>query len=245
MPREGRLGQRRIGNASRLLEKFGSKATGGSYRVSDGLTGPDALEVLLRRSREVLRGLFVRQRFRRSRGPLFVGRRVTIRHGRHMTLGRSCVLGDDVILDALGQSGISLGDRVSIGRGSTLSVSGVVARPGVGIRIGSRVGINEYCHIGGQGGVEIGDDVIFGPGVRVFSEDHQIDDPELPIRDQGERRRPVSIGAGTWVGAGAIITAGVSIGAGAVVAAGSVVTRDVDPRQVVAGVPARVLRERG
>lgn len=183
MSRESRVAQRSPTRVSRILEKFGSKATGGSYRISDELAGADAIEVLLRRAREALRGLFARRKFRHPRGPLFVGRRVTIRHGRHVTLGRSCILGDDVVLDALGQSGIMLGDRVSIGRGSTLTVSGIVARPGVGIRIGSRVGINEYCHIGGQGGVEIGDDVIFGPGVRVFSEDHRFDDPDVPIRD--------------------------------------------------------------
>jgi acetyltransferase-like isoleucine patch superfamily enzyme len=238
------VAQHKLPKPTRILEKLASTATGRPYRISDDLAGADALDVLVRRASESLRGLLMRRKLRRSTGPLFAGKRVTIRHGRQVAIGRSCVFGDDVILDALGRSGISLGDRVSIGRGSTLTVSGVVARPGAGIKIGSRVGINEYCHIGGQGGVEIGDDVIFGPGVRVFSEDHQFDDPDLPIRDQGERRRPVSIGEGSWVGAGAIITAGVTIGAGAVVAAGSVVTRDVEAKQVVAGVPARLLRER-
>lgn len=197
----------------------------------------------MRRGREALGGLLLRRKLGRSASPLFTGSRITIRHGRYISLGRACYLGDDVILDALGQEGIAFGDRVSVGRGSTLVVSGVVSRLGVGIRVGSRVGINEYCHIGGQGGVEIGDDVIFGPGVRVFSEDHRFDNPDIPIRDQGERRDRVSIGAGSWIGAGAIITSGVTIGAGVVVAGGSVVTKDVDPKRIVAGVPARVVRE--
>jgi len=202
------------------------------------------MEVLARRGSEAVRGAIARHKFARADSPIFVGRRVTIRHGRHVVVGRSCVLGDDVLLDAFGGAGIRLGDRVSIGRGSTLIVSGVVSRPGVGIRIGSRVGITEYCHIGGQGGVTIEDDVIIGPGARIFSENHRFDDVHMPIRDQGEQRQSVSIGAGSWVGAGAIIVSGVTIGPGAVIAAGSVVTRDVEAGHVVAGVPARSLRVR-
>ena len=56
------------------------------------------------------------------------------------------------------------------------------------------------------------------------------------------RALPITVGDHAWIGAGAIILPGVTIGAGAVVAAGSIVTRDVEPRTVVAGNPARFLR---
>lgn len=58
------------------------------------------------------------------------------------------------------------------------------------------------------------------------------------------REHSVSIGHDTWIGHGATILPGVSIGDGAVVGSGAVVTHDVDPYMIVAGVPARPLRER-
>ena len=98
--------------------------------------------------------------------------------------------------------------------------------------------------LGGQGGIVIGTDVIMGPGVRIFSENHRTDAMDRPIRAQGVTRATVRIDDDCWIGAGATILAGVTIGTGSVVAAGAVVTHDVPPWSVVAGVPARVVRSR-
>jgi acetyltransferase-like isoleucine patch superfamily enzyme len=62
-------------------------------------------------------------------------------------------------------------------------------------------------------------------------------------RYAGLEALPVTIGAGVWVGARAMIMPGVTIGDGAVIAAGAVVTKDVPPNTLVAGVPARIVRE--
>jgi acetyltransferase-like isoleucine patch superfamily enzyme len=133
---------------------------------------------------------------------------------------------------------------VTIGRGSTIACTGVLARPGEGISIGDRVGISEYAHLGGQGGIEIGNDVIFGPGVHVFSENHRFSETSRPIRDQGEERAAVVIEDDCWIGAGATILAGVRIGTGSVVGSRAVVIADVPPRSVVVGVPARLVSTR-
>ena len=74
-------------------------------------------------------------------------------------------------------------------------------------------------------------------------QNHGYDDPDLPIGSQFPVNRPVSIGAGSWLGAGAIILPGASIGRNVVVAAGSVVRGVVPDRCVVAGVPAKIVRE--
>ncbi|MGH3282697.1 MAG: acyltransferase [Trebonia sp.] len=74
-------------------------------------------------------------------------------------------------------------------------------------------------------------------------QNHGYADPETPIGSQFPVNRPVSIGAGSWLGAGAIILPGTAIGRNVVVAAGSVVRGEVPDRCVVAGVPAKIVRE--
>ena len=110
--------------------------------------------------------------------------------------------------------------------------------------MGDRSSIGPHGYIGCSGGITIGNDVMMGPGVRLFSENHETADTHKTIRDQGVKWAPIVIEDGAWIASGVTITAGVRIGAGAVVAAGAVVTLDVEPGSVVAGVPARKLRQR-
>lgn len=88
-------------------------------------------------------------------------------------------------------------------------------------------------------GVVIGNNVRIGPGARLLAAGHEIVAPDF--RDTGGEIR---IGNDCWVGAGALVLPGVTMGDGSVVAAGAVVTRDVPAYAVVAGVPARVIRQR-
>lgn len=191
-------------------------------------------------ARGVLFGLLATGRLH----PHFRGRRTKVRSWRSLSMGRWVVLGDEVSVDALSDKGIRLGERVSIGRGATISGSGVVANPGVGITIGDHTAIGMNNVIWGQGGVYIGKDCLLGPNVVVVSENHNFDDLDTPIRLQGETRKPISIGDNCWLGAGVIVSAGVTIGDGCVVGAGSVVTRDVEPMSIVVGVPARTIGKR-
>ena len=215
------------------------------YRLEGRYGTADLLELLRRRGFEAWRGLFVRVRLAESHGLVFAGSRIVVRHGRHIRAGAQLILGDGVMLDGFGERGIRLGRNVTIARGAVLVCTGVVARPGAGITVGDRTGIGDHCFISGQGGVEIGSDVLFGPAVRVFSENHRFDQLDLPIRLQGEERAPVKIHDDCWIGAGATIVGGVTLGRGTVVGAGAVVTEDTPPGSVVAGVPARVVRKRG
>jgi len=113
-----------------------------------------------------------------------------------------------------------------------------------GLTIGEHVNIARGVIINAAGGVTIADWVLLGPDVIIYSQDHVFDGIEVPISMAHDKRAPIHIGEAAWIASRAIITAGVSIGAGAVVAAGAVVTRDVPPYTLVAGVPARVIRER-
>ena len=104
--------------------------------------------------------------------------------------------------------------------------------------IGKRVFINSGCKFQDQGGLTIGDDVLVGHNVVIATLNHAMD-PE----HRGDMTPvPVTIGNKVWIGSNATLLPGVSIGEGAIIAAGAVVTKDVAPRTVVGGVPARVLK---
>jgi acetyltransferase-like isoleucine patch superfamily enzyme len=90
--------------------------------------------------------------------------------------------------------------------------------------------------------IDIGDDVLFGPGVTILTATHATDNPDLAIVAQGALENDVHIGRGAWLGANTVVMPGVDIGVGAVVGAGAIVTRSVDAHTIVAGVPARPLR---
>jgi acetyltransferase-like isoleucine patch superfamily enzyme len=107
--------------------------------------------------------------------------------------------------------------------------------------IGSDVGIADGCQLNAGGEIEIGNGVLIGPCVLIWSQNHAYEDRDLPIREQGYKWSKVTIEDDVWIGAGAIILTGVRLSRGTVVAAGAVVTRSTDCYSIVAGVPARLL----
>ena len=93
-------------------------------------------------------------------------------------------------------------------------------------------------------GITIEDDVMLGSCVHIYVHNHKFDDPSVSIIDQGYYdSKPVLLEKGSWIGAGAIILPGVTIGKNAIVGAGSVVTKNVAAYTLVAGNPARMLRQ--
>ena len=110
---------------------------------------------------------------------------------------------------------------------------------GKNIKIGKRVFINAGCQFQDQGGIDIGDDVLIGPQTIITTLNHDSD----PEKRGGMFAKPVRIGDKVWLGARVTICPGVTIGEGAIVGAGAVVTKDVPPRTVVAGVPAKVIKQ--
>nr|WP_313777814.1 MULTISPECIES: acyltransferase [unclassified Allomuricauda] len=95
-----------------------------------------------------------------------------------------------------------------------------------------------------QSNVQIGDYVIMGPDVKIYSRNHLFSSLEKPIKNQGKEYFKTIIGNDVWLGANVIITAGCRIGNHVVVAAGAVVTKDIPDYAVVGGVPAKILKYR-
>lgn len=145
----------------------------------------------------------------------------------------------------LNPSHIHIGSGTLVGRQATLSVGYGVGDPRIDERIlviGDRCVIGARSTITAHERIEIGDAVFFGQGVFVTDASHGYQDPNVPIGEQWGPHQPVSIGAGTWVGHGAVILPGTQIGRNVVVAAGAVVRGTVEDHAVVAGSPARVVR---
>lgn len=109
---------------------------------------------------------------------------------------------------------------------------------GQNIHIGRNVFINAGCHFQDHGGVTLGDGTLVGHNVVFATLNHALD----PARRAEMIPGPIVVGRNVWIGSNATILQGVTIGDGAVVAAGAVVTRDVEPRTIVGGVPARMIR---
>ncbi len=137
---------------------------------------------------------------------------------------------------------VVVGRNVLIGPSSWFMVPQLDAAGPV-IHIGDRVRMNQTS-ISAVEEVVIEDAVALARGVYISDHTHGFDDPDVPIRDQPLARvAPVRIGRGAWLGQNVVVLPGVTIGRGSVVGANSVVRSDVPDRTVVAGTPARVIRE--
>jgi acetyltransferase-like isoleucine patch superfamily enzyme len=138
--------------------------------------------------------------------------------------------------------GIEVGDNTFLMHHCELHVYNFRDLPHAGIKIGQQCIIGEFSIIRGQGGVKIGDSVLFAPLVQVMAVDHRYGDTNRPVMDQGLSAKGIEIGDGAWLGSACIVLDGVKIGPGAIIGAGAVVTKDVPAHCIAVGSPARVIR---
>ncbi len=134
--------------------------------------------------------------------------------------------------------------RIEFGCGAWIETAAILHAYGGQIRIGENSFIGPSVVIYGHGSVEIGNDCLLAMHCRVLSSEHQIPASSESIRSKPDRLLPTKIGNDVWLGAGVTVLGGVSIGDHCVVGAGAVVTKDLPPRSVALGVPAKVVRVR-
>ena len=158
---------------------------------------------------------------------------------------RPLLLGDDVTVccgavvyaGAHVASKAIIGDQAQVRERTRIGPESVVGRASsvdFGVHVGARVLIQTGVYV--TGGSVVGDDVFLGPGVVTTN------DNTMGRHPRGERLQGARFRRACRVGAGAVLVPGVEIGEEAFVAAGALVTRDVAEREVVMGVPARVVR---
>lgn len=112
-----------------------------------------------------------------------------------------------------------------------------------GLSVGNNVSIHDACYLDAVGGLNIGNNVSIAHQTSIITFNHTWEDVTQPIKYNPIQTASVVISDDVWVGCGVRIMPGVTIGKRAVIAAGSVVTRDVPAGVIVAGVPARIIKE--
>jgi len=221
-----------------MLVKLLSRVKGRDIAISGSVPTSYLLGLAWSKALDLLRGLL------RTRRLMFLGRGTRIKAAKQLYTQRGVEIGPYCHIDCLSQEGLSIGRSSKIGAYSIINVSGTLSDPGKCIRIGNNVGIGDYAHIGGAGGVSIGDDTITGAYLSIHPENHNFADLDTPIRLQGVNRKGIQIGANCWLGAKVTVLDGSVIGAGCIVAAGAVVSGVFEDNLIIGGVPAKVIGKR-
>lgn len=169
----------------------------------------------------------------------------TTRRGR-----RFGAMGDGTVIcfpaaSIFNEQHIEIGADTLIGQFATLSVGMAPGQEMLSpyvVRIGDRCVLGRGSGIVGHLAIEIGDDVWTGHHVYITDQNHGYHDLHRPIAEQWMPERPVSIGAGSWIGHGSVVLPGASIGRHVVIGANSVVAGEIPDCTVAAGNPARVVK---
>ena len=231
----------------KILNKVISRIKGEKYELDSNIPTSYLISLIFSKAIQLWRGFWTRIFFKsKNKGKrVFIGKRVTIKCKKNISCGRGVTIGDNAYIDALSKGGITIGNNVSFGRNCQIECTGVLRELGESLVIEDGVGIAANAFIAVRGNVRIGKNCIFGPNVRIHSENHNFEDKDVPIRLQGATRKGVIIGEDCWIGSGVTILDGVNVGKGCIIAAGAVVNKDVEDYAIVGGVPAKLIKYRG
>jgi len=227
----------------RALERGLSALKKREYRLDRSIPPSILLGTVLRRFVWLVRGIIKCLVFQRRIRLVFMAPCVTLRNAALIRFGRGITLDRGVIIDGISRGGIEVGDNVMIGPYSVIR-SGMLSNLGDGVQIGRNSSLDAYSYIGASGHVAIGENVIMGQHISFHAENHNYDRLDIPIRDQGTRRKGIQIENDCWVGSNSTFLDGAHVGHGCVIAAGSLVRGEIPPYSIVVGAPARVLRSR-
>ena len=161
-------------------------------------------------------------------------------HCSRLTIGPQCFIDDGVTIYSHEDGGeVRLGEGVHIYRGTIIEIG-----RGGSVIIGDHAHIQSHCNIKGfLGSTRIGKGVQIAPHCGFSPYEHGFEDPDAEIREQEiTSSGDIVVEDNVWLGLSVQVLDGVTIGEGTVVGAGAVVTRDLPPHCVAVGVPARMIR---
>ena len=188
-----------------------------------------------------LRGLFLWALLSRGSRLPFLGAGTKIISARKLHCGVLVWIGQNCYIDAHSVQGVRLGNGVTLREGGTIQCRSGLNPPGLGLTIGDNTFIGPNFKMGVGGAIEIGKNCQFGAHCSFNAESHLLSN-DGTYTGGDTLRRGIFIGDNVWIGDGVIILDGVRVGSNSVIGAGSVVVRDVYEKTVVAGSPARLLK---
>jgi len=188
-------------------------------------------------SNALLRGIIF------GKGIFFLFPGVTIIGKSNCNFGRYCTLGKNTKIISYANNVVKFGEFAKIGDYSIVSCTSSIKKIGYGFELGNHSGFGEFCYFGSVGGIVIGDNVIGGQYVSFHSENHIVSVDDKNANFSKTKSDGISIGNNCWVGAKVTFLDGVHIGNNCIVAAGAVVTKSYGDNVVIAGVPAKIVKE--
>lgn len=209
------------------------------------ITRLELVSILLDTFTKIIRGILIKPFFRSSEGIVFVGKKTTIKNKNKILIGKNCKFENGCEVQGLSKKGIILGDNVTIGHTAMIRPSSYYGvEIGEGAIIGNNSSIGPLGYIGCAGLVKIGENVMIGPRVSLFAENHNFTEKDKLIKDQGVSQKGIVIEDNCWIGSGVIILDGVKVGEGSIIAAGTIVSKNIPPNSIVMDKRNKIIRQR-
>jgi acetyltransferase-like isoleucine patch superfamily enzyme len=205
-------------------------------------TNNDILRILISRFFQLINGFFYFLIRLKKPKLIFLGTKVKLIGLEKLKFSNSTSISSNVKISSIGSLGLYFGNNFSIRDYSIIDSFGSIKKGSGTLKIGNNVGISEFCYFAIRGNIFIGDNVIFGPGVKIFTENHSFNIANGNFRLQDEIRNDVVIGNNVWIGANVVLLPGVIIEDNVVIAAGSVVSKNVPSGSLYGGIPAKLLK---
>lgn len=226
---------------SKFASKIVIKIKGVDFNFSENIPIRYLISIFVERSMMMLRGMFTFGISKR----VFIAKRVMIKCKTKIKFEKNLSIGLSSFIDAVSIDGIRFGENVSLGKYTNIECSGSLQNLGKGLLVGNNVGMGTHGFWGCAGGVEIGNDTIFGNFVSIHSENHNFKSLEIPIRLQGVNRKGIKIGNNCWIGAKVTVLDGAIIEDGCIIAAGAlVISGRYKSNGIYGGVPAKLIKYR-
>lgn len=214
--------------------------------ISKEISTKDKISIYFKTAAKILRGMLLKFQLGNSKGILFVGKGTSILHKKSIFCGKNVKFEDFSEIHGLSKHGLHFGNNVTIGKFTSIRPSSYygVGNLGYGIDMGDDSSIGPYGFIGCSGKIIIGKNVMIGPRVSIFAENHNFKDKDESIKAQGVNNKGITIEDDCWIGSGVIILDGVTIGSGSVIGAGTIVTKDIPKNSVIYDKRDKIVKKR-
>lgn len=215
-------------------------------KISSDASSTDKIKIYAKTLTKLVRGCVKGLTIKNKKFPIFIGKKAEITHKNYIHCGKNVKFEAYSEIHGLSTHGLHFGNNVTIGRYTTIRPSSYygVGNIGYGLTMGDNSSIGPFGFIGCSGKITIGKNVMIGPRVSLFAENHNFGDTSTDIKSQGVNNKGITIEDDCWIGSGVIILDGVTIGHGSVIGAGTLVLKDIPPKAIVVDKRNQLLRER-